>query len=74
MIKSCVRGNGESHGFGCDVCAGISARIFKIKYSAPKKDKRGAVTEYEEKEIWICPSCIKDLFDAIIDSRVEQEE
>ena len=73
MVKSCMRGNGGSHAFECEICGSIGVNIFKIKYTIPQRDKRGAMMmESKDKELWICPKCVSEFADAIIRSRIEE--
>lgn len=66
-----VKGNCEKGACVCDICKGVAGRIFKIRYETPKMEGRAVTLEFEEKEVWVCHSCVKDFMAAIIDARTE---
>lgn len=73
MIKA-VKGDGSRHAFMCEICKGVSGRIFKIRYTTPIMDGKFIRPETETKEVWICHSCAKEFINAMLDARLESAE
>lgn len=70
MVEAVI-GNCEKAACVCDICKGVTGRIFKIKYETPKMEGRLVTLEFEEKEVWVCYSCVKDFMVAMLDARAE---